>query len=279
MNIQKINLTFTLTSPLSHFSDEPAGTMQTLRRQKFKVGDKYENIPVFSGNALRGIMRTLVMRDYLERIGVTINTVSQNLFYTFFNGGSLKSGGAENLTFKTELKKNCPPLVLFGSAYRSIMTEGKLKCGILKPICKELNDYNVNQSRTSIYDGMLSEVFYTKKDRLKTEAENVKDIDDKDKEIMQMKYESETFSAGTELESEIQVEFANEVEYSCACHMLKLLKEAGHLGGKSSVGHGSFKLNTSVDVDAEAELYKKYIDDNKDEMLKWLAEMELSLNA
>lgn len=279
MNIKTIELTFELTSPLSHFGDEPAGTMQTLRRQKFRINNKYEDMPVYSGNALRGILRTLVMTDYFERIGIGVKSVSQNLYYTFFNGGSLKSGGVENLALKTSIKQNCPALVLLGSAYRSMMTEGKMKVGILKPVCTELNEYNRHKTDESIYSGMLSDTFYTRKDRLKSSPENAKDVTADNKEVMQMKYESEVFSAGTKLESEIKIEFADELEYSCACHMLNLLKESGHLGGKSSVGHGNFTLTASEDLDSTSKLYVDYVSEHKDDMLNWIAEMENTLNA
>ena len=279
MNIKAIKLNFLLTSPLSHFGDEPAGTMQTLRRQKFKVGDNYEDIPVFSANAFRGILRTLVMSDYFERLDMGVGSISQSLYYTFFNGGSLKSGGTENLALKEDIKKYCPALVLLGAAFGSIMTEGKMKCGILKPVCRELNVYNRSQSDKSIYDGMLSTTFYTRKDRLKSNSENTNDITADNKEVMQMKYESEVFSAGTELESEVKIEFANELEYSCACHMLKLLQEAGHLGGKSSVGHGSFNLTTSESLESMSKQYVDYISEHKNDIVSWISEMEKVLNA
>ena len=61
--------------------------------------------------------------------------------------------------------------------------------------------------------------------------------------------------------------------------MLNLLKESGHLGGKSSVGHGSFTLTASEDLDSMSKLYVDYVSEHKDDMLNWIAEMENTLNA
>lgn len=278
MNIKKINLEIKLMSPLMHFGDEPSGTMQTARKTKYFINGEYTDVPTFSGNALRGILRTLVMQDFFERIGYGINSVSQNLFYTFLNGGSLKSGGVEDLTLKKLIVGNCPALVLLGSAYGNMMTEGKLKCGILRPVCEEMNEYNRKQSNVSLYAGILQDVFQTRLDRLKYNTETVANAEDVDKETVQMKYEAETLSPGTVLETELSLEFASDLEVSCACHMLELLKAYGHIGGKSASGYGKIEL-TYDDILDGGKLYCDFISEHKDEIVGFMEEMEAILNA
>lgn len=277
MNIKEYNLKITLKTPLMHFGDELSGTMQTMRRNKYEVNGEFIDIPVFSGNALRGIFRTLVMRDFLDRLGLGINCISQNTFYTLFNGGSLKSGGIEDLSFKKMIKRNCPPLILLGSAYGNQMTEGKMKCDILTPICQEMNSYNVNQSEKSIYSGMLSEVFHTRMDRLKAETEEVLDVETTEKQTVQMKYEAETLSAGTQLEATLTVNFANELELSCFEHMINLLKKSGRIGGKSSAGYGKMKLECE-ELKENGIIYVKFIEENKEEIKSFIQYLESVLN-
>lgn len=277
MNIKKMNVEIRLLSPLMHFGDELCGTMQTARRMKYLVNGEYQDIPVFSGNALRGILRTLVMQDFLGRLGYGISSVSQGLFYTFFNGGALKSGGIESLALKKSIVKNCPPLVLLGSAYGNMMTEGKMKCGILRPVCAEMNTYNRNQSDISLYSGMLQEIFQTRLDRLKYNTETVANAGEVDKETVQMKYEAETLAAGTVLETELSLEFVSGLEFSCACHMLELLKSYGHIGGKSASGYGKVELTYSDGFDG-GKLYRDYIEEHKDEIRSFIREMEATLN-
>lgn len=268
MNIMRFDLKIKCLSPLAHFGDEMCGTMQTARRIKYRVGDRYIDVPVYSGNALRGILRGLLMQDLLEKLDMSVKSISQAVFYTLFNGGSLKSGGIEDLEFKDKLTECCPALVLMGSAFGNQMTEGKAKVGILRPICCELNDYNTNQTDTSLYSGMINEVFQTRHDRLKAKTENVSDAYEVPKETVQMKYEFEVLSPGTELETEICVEYGNELEQSCMAYAIELLKQSGHLGGKSSEGYG--KVEITCDSNVTGELYNKFIDENKDKIKEFL---------
>ena len=97
MNILRFDLKIKCLSPLAHFGDELCGTMQTARRMKYKVNNRFIDVPVYSGNALRGILRGLLMQDMLERLDMSVHSISQAVFYTLFNGGSLKSGGIEDL--------------------------------------------------------------------------------------------------------------------------------------------------------------------------------------
>lgn len=268
MNIMRFDLKIKCLSPLAHFGDEMCGTMQTARRIKYRVGDRYIDVPVYSGNALRGILRGLLMQDLLEKLDMSVKSISQAVFYTLFNGGSLKSGGIEDLEFKDKLTECCPALVLMGSAFGNQMTEGKAKVGILRPICCELNDYNTNQTDTSLYSGMINEVFQTRHDRLKAKTENVSDAYEVPKETVQMKYEFEVLSPGTELETEICVEYGNELEQSCMAYAIELLKQSGHLGGKSSEGYG--KVEITCDSNVTGELYNKFVDENKDKIKEFL---------
>lgn len=268
---KKFDIKIRLLSPLMHYGDEMSGTMQTARKMPFRVGNEYIDIPVFSGNALRGIIRRLLMQDLLEKIGYSVSSVSQNVYYTLFSGGALKSGGGIDLEFKKMLKENCPALVLLGSAFGNQMTEGKMKVDISKPVCSEMNDYNVNKSDISIFDGMLSDVFHTRLDSLKSNVEVCGDCEEK--QVVQMKYEAETLSAGTVLETGIYLECASELEVSCAEYALNLLKNHGYIGGKSASGYGKISLEFN-NSDDNGELYKNFVDEHKEEIRNFIAYLE-----
>lgn len=268
MNITLFNLKIKCLSPLAHFGDEMCGTMQTARRMKYRVNNRFIDVPVYSGNALRGILRGLLMQDMLEKLDMSVNSISQAVFYTLFNGGSLKSGGIEDLEFKGKLTECCPALVLLGSAYGNQMTEGKAKVGILRPVCKELNNYNTNKTDVSLYSGMINEVFQTRLDRLKAKTETVSDINEVPKETVQMKYEFEVLSAGTELETEICVEYGTTLEKSCMAYAIDLLKQSGHLGGKSSEGYG--KIAIECDTEITGLEYAQFLDKNKGKIKDFL---------
>lgn len=274
MKINNYNVTMKLLSPLIHIGDEKSGTMSLLRKQKFFVNGEYIDIPVYSGNALRGILRSLVMRDYVDRLGLDTKGLTQNVFYCLFNGGSLQGGsGVESLSLKEEIVKNCPPLTLLGSAFGTQMTKGKLKVGICKPICVELNDFNVNKSDTSIFSDMRSEVFHTRMDRLKADMEVPTVLEDK--QTVQMKYEIETLSAGTTLECRLVLENASDLEVSCFEHMMKLLEKDNFIGCKSNAGYGEIALNMEY-TDAGAK-YLEWLETNKSNACAFIEQLETTL--
>lgn len=274
MQVNNYNITMKLLSPLIHISDEKSGTMSLLRKQKFFIDGEYIDIPVYSGNALRGILRSLTMRDYIDRLGLDAKGLTQNVFYCLFNGGSLQGGsGVESLSLKEEIVKNCPPLTLLGSAFGTQMTKGKLKVGICKPICSELNGYNTNKSETSIFSDMRSEVFHTRMDRLKADMDAPVVLEDK--QTVQMKYEIETLSAGTTLECRIILENANELEISCFEHMMKLLEQNNFIGCKSNAGYGEIALNVEY-TDAGTK-YLEWLEINKDSCISFMNLLEVHL--
>lgn len=273
----RTNLKIELLSPLSHFGDERMGTMQIARTQKYKYNGEYIDIPVYSGNAFRGELRRLIMKDYLDHIDITNEGVLANLYYMLFTGGALTSGSRYNeIGKKREMRKMCPPLSLFGTALGDQIPEGKLKVAIFIPICQETADYTGIESKSSFYD-MLQDVFYTRRDDLKSKDFNINEIETdtkskKKENPTQMKYEMQCLSAGTELVGDIVIENDNEIEKACLKAGLERLKEYGYIGGKSATGHGKIKLDYDIDVDAQT--YYDYLEENKDAMREWLRKVE-----
>lgn len=270
----KININMKLLSPLSHFGDEKMGTTQIMRTMKFKYNDEFIDIPVFSGNALRGILRRLAMRDYLDKIDIIKEGLSAKMYYTLFVGGALTSGSRFNeIGDKRKIREMCTPLSLFGTALGDQMFEGKLKISIFKPICIETRDYTDIDSNISIYD-ILEENFYTRRDDLKFNDFNITNID-KNKNSTQMKYEIQCLSSGSELNGNVIIESFNEFEISCLVSILERFKEHPYIGGKSATGHG--EVDIRYNIEGNSEKYYIYLKENKDQMRTWLREIEGNL--
>lgn len=270
----KVNLELLLKSPLLHFSDERMGTMQVARTMKYKVKEKYLDIPVLSGNAFRGELRRIAMNDYLKKLEIEEEGISAKLYYTLFTGGALTSGSRfTEIAKKREMRKMCPPLSLFGTAIGDQIPEGKLKVSIFKPICKELNEYNNKKSEISFYE-MLQDIFYTRKDDLKSKDVNITD-ETKNENAQQMKYEAQGLSAGTILEGNIIIENSNEIEEACLYSILDNFRKSPFIGGKSATGHGEVKV--IQDVKGETENYYKYLQESKEEIRHWLRGVEAEL--
>lgn len=272
----KKDITLKLLSPLMHYGDERMGTMQIARCMKFEYDGDFIDIPVYSGNAFRGIMRRIAMRDFLEKIGIAEEGISPKLYHLFFTGGTLTGGGRFcEIGEKREMRRLCPPLSLFGSAIGDQIPEGKMKVGIFKPICKETEDYTGKHSDVSFYD-MLEEIFYTRRDDLKSSSYDIiKDENNeknKKENPVQMKYEMQALSAGTNLISSIVIENSNDIEESCLEAIIEKFKEMPFIGGKSATGHGEVKI--TCECTKGSNLYYDYLEQNKDEIKEWLRNLE-----
>lgn len=274
MNNIKIDVRMKLLSPLSHFGDERLGTMQIMRTNKFLYNGEFIDIPVYSGNGFRGQFRRIAMRDYLERLGIAEEGISEKLYYTLFTGGALV-GGARYVEVgeRRRIRKMCPPLALLGTAIGDQILQGKMKAPIFLPICKETVDYTGIESDISFYD-MLEEVFYTRKDDLKSVEYNIKEevAKKKNDDPVQMKYEMQCLSAGTELIGTIVIENVNKIEEAMVNATLKKLKEVPFIGGKSSAGHG--EVDIKYDELTNEETYYNYLEENKEEIRQWIREIE-----
>jgi len=273
----KVNINIELLSPLAHFGDERMGTMQLMRFHKMRYDEDFIDVPCYSGNAFRGIFRRRIMRDYLERLGIAEEGISKNLYYMLFTGGALTSGARfEEVGERRRIRQMCPPLALLGTALGNQIPQGKMKSSIFLPVCKETVEYTGIEETLSFYD-MLEEVFYTRRDDLKSVDANIKE-NAKGKEnenATQMKYEMQCLAAGTKLNGQIVLENANKIEESCFHAGLDLIKEMPYIGGKSSAGHG--KIDIMFDELEDVMTYYNYIEENKEEMRKWVREIEEGL--
>ena len=248
-----------LLSPLSHNSDENYGTDTVFRKSKIKVGDSFEDIPVLSGNGIRGVLRRLIADDYLKLLGLT--DVNEKLFYILFAGGALE-GMDSNLEVKQikDIRKNISLISLLGTAFSTKMIKGKLKVGMGMLICEETKPYTEIESDKSFVE-FIDEIFYTRRD----------DKEDKtgDK-AHQMKYSGEVLIPGTELSHFFMLQNVDALEESCFYRTIKLFNNNPFLGGKSQVGHGKVRLEYDWNLDDD--LYLKYIEEHKKQIIKFLSE-------
>ena len=265
--ISKWSGIITCLSPLSHNDDINLGTDTKYRRMKMQTQDGIEDIPIYSGNAYRGILRRIAAADFLEKIEAS--KISDALYYTYFAGGALQKGSSQGgieVGMKREVRTNIPFLSLFGTAYQNQVMPGKLNVGIGIPISRETEIFTGIQSEKSIWDIMV-EIFYTRRD----------DLEDKETEQKeQMKYTVECLSAGTTLQHEFTLDNASDIELSCFGAIMVKLNEDPVLGGKSSVGHGKVRLEYAQEWPDPDEYYS-YLDKNKSEIQKFVKQMDGNL--
>jgi CRISPR type IV-associated protein Csf2 len=268
----------TALSSISHNGGQSFGINSKLRREKFVQPDgSIEEIPVLSGNGLRGMLRDRGMLHMCRALGYgvqddsgAVSGLSLGAFHFLFSGGSLSGNGNgidEDLCRR--LRELIPLASVFGAAIPGSgrIMNGKLKMGKGIPICKEtlhlLPERFRDEKALSIHD-YTQEEMYTRKDDERSEKlrgviegktlalldaareEKAKKLAEPREDTgshQQMMYYVETFAAGTRFYWRITLEDVTELEYDAFWTAMLEFSKMPYVGGKSNVGLGEVSIN------------------------------------
>ncbi len=274
MTVERFTGTYEAQTPISHGSDEDFGMEQRLRTIEMTVrenGDLYhEDIPVISGNSLRGQLRDLLAEDFLDAISPEDDPIElgDSLSNAFWAGGSLErtSGpGKLNRRMLNGIREHIPPLSLLGTALSDQMLEGRLNMGMLTPIASETESYTGRESDHSVFE-FVDETFYTRMDdRVGGRQE--------DEDAQQMKYTVQILTPGTRFDHWMALEGASEIERACLGRAFDLFAESPHVGGQKAVGHGRVDFNYEDEL-PDAGPYLDFLHDNREEIQKFVLDLD-----
>lgn len=264
----------TALTSVSHIG-ETRGVNSMLRREKIVGPDhQVEEIPIISGNSLRGLLRDRGMLHMCSALGYGVNVetgevqgLSLPAFYFLFSGGSLTkdAGRGLDVDLARRMRRLIPLVGVFGGAMGNQIMPGKLKIGKLIPICEEtrhLIPERFSNGQGSIWEMLQSEA-YTRKDDEKSEslrmliapetralleakageqrakkAADPKAVDEDMGQHQQMRYFAETFAAGTQFYWDICLDDVDDVEFDAFAVCLAEFSKKPYIGGKSAIGHG-----------------------------------------
>jgi CRISPR type IV-associated protein Csf2 len=270
----------TALTSIAHSGGQSFGINTKLRREKFVQPDgTIEEVPVLSGNGLRGMLRDRGMLHMCRLLGYgvsdedgTVQGLTLPAFHFLFSGGILTSEGGKGLDIELarKLRALIPLVGVFGGAVGNQILPGRLKVGKAIPICAETvhllpTRYAIGVS--SIWD-YLQEEMYTRKDDEKNEhlrqlmplqtlqlmdarraaSKERSERGDADPDIgehQQMRYYVETFAAGTRFFWELILDDPTEIEFEALITTLVEWSKLPYVGGKSAVGLG--KVSVSFD--------------------------------
>ncbi|MEM0061526.1 MAG: RAMP superfamily CRISPR-associated protein [Thermosphaera sp.] len=264
-------------TPIYHGGNEKTGSTLLLNRMRFIVNGKPTDVPIVSGNSVRGRLRRLLGRDFLEKAGFKLDLSKakhQRLYHTIFAGGVLTApseeseSGEVDLTLKNKIVSYILPLRLFGASYSNQTIEGRVLVGHLLPICRELVEYTGVESSVSFYQ-LIGHVFQTRRDELRTEPPE-------EDQSVQMIVEYEVFGAGTEFHHEIVLETTDEwylLDLSALTRALNLWAQHPFIGGKSSIGFGKLMIKYNLPPESSEEHYNVFIEKNRDKIHEALNEL------
>lgn len=256
--------TCTALSSISHNGGEKNGTIVQLRREKFvqKKGNVVE-VPVISGNSIRGKIRDLAAQDILTRKDGVKVQVDADSFNLLFSGGSLESVGTKNLDIEKvrQLRKDIPMISVLGCSIGNTILPGKVDIGKMIPICKETlhlipEKFHGTAEIKTIWEYCQVEM-NTRKDDTKDENKRAfiqKEFLTEDLRGGQMMYHIETLVPGTRFYWKICLRDTDDIETGAFLSALQSWSsQSSQVGGNGRVGHGRLKVDlteTSV-IDSE----------------------------
>lgn len=272
----KIDTMLALLSPLSHIGDSAGPDSYLSTQTVISQTGEVEEVFVYSGNAVRGVLRDCGSRYFLDNIGNgAIVQIPLELFYLFFSGGSIGGKQSINIDQAREIRRKIPHLSIFGGGVGNMLLPGKLNVGQALPVCREVKhivpdhilEQTENLSNLS-WRQMTTEQSYTRKDDAKddllrvhiqgqslaigqpeqlslagdTQPEELKD----DKSPQQMRYTLEMLAAGAVLWQEIVFYDMTEIELGALVASITEWAKNPVIGGQSRIGMG--KVNAEMNI-------------------------------
>ncbi len=255
----------------------------------------YVNIPVVSGNAMRGLMRRLLVDFSLETLGIRIGDIIEKpddahrtLFFIRCGGVSDKGTKPERVPAGTydRLRRALPFLSLLGGAYQGHHFEGSCKVGILIPLTQETypifkgvgGDADIetlprlDDLRGITDDGREAEAAYAVS-RYTRRGEN-----EKSESKESMIYAFEQLPAGTRFFSFNSCTTDDVGTRLAFKAMFALLAQYGCVGGMSGRGHGRVEFDfNNLDASSALQEYAEYLAQHKDSIIAGLRAISTDL--
>lgn len=276
MKSHRIEGAATVLSSITHGGDRQ-GTIMGFRREKIIGTDgRPVEVPIVSGNSLRGILRDHAADITWRHLGEP--ELPAAVFHLLWSGGSLsKAGAGHTLGARqlAEVRRLVPLVSLFGGSGAGKIIEGKLRVGKLTPICAEtahlLPDGLIGDTPASMWDHLQLEEFTRRDDSKRDQLhpaihglapkaleepgadgallavdphEPAAETETAAGPAQQMRYGIETLAAGTRLHWWVALRHVTDVETALFAAAIEAWTSDGAaIGGRSSSGHGRLRLD------------------------------------
>ena len=240
---------FKLLSPLSHSAFTPAqtGNIQMLRRVPVWTGKGVVQVPAVSGNALRAKVRRILFREMFTWLGMRGHKNFATAYSYAANGGYIDGHDATVDPAKLEaVREACPPLSVLGAAIGKYMLPGRVRFGILWPLCDVTVSAGVcsnpDGDKLPSIDAIEGEMYHSRLPDREFAGVNEK--------ARPMPHGFETLNTGIQLRTRIDfLQEATEIE---AAAIFWGLSQVAELGGKVAAGMGKIKRTHPAELDSQA---------------------------
>lgn len=231
----------TLLSPLSH-TELSLGTDAKLRRIRLIVEGGPIEVPVISGNSIRGLLRRAAARTVLEVCDVPRESLSVRMFDLVFSGGAIESGARAGISIPIDelrhARDSYPPLALLGGSVGTHVIPGCVDVDMAIPIVAELEPWTGIPSSVSLWD-CVQEIPYTHRDDRS---------DREEKSRTQMRYSVECLVPGLMLRHGARLHTDDPLLQGCFWDAVARVARERAIGGRGAVGHGRFSWTWQPDA-------------------------------
>lgn len=266
--------TLTALSSIAHAGDT-RGTVTLLRREKVSGPHGMVDVPVVSGNTLRGRLRRLgeeLLRDAVRYEGHLHPAAAHALR----GGGSLAKTGHEPLSGSRlqQLRALVPQIGVFGAAGGGTIISGALSVGKVVPQLAETAAITGVASRLSAFRATQLEP-YTRQSDVAGHgfAEVLSDGSEPGPDGNQMLFQIETFPAGTVFSTWLTLHRPSPLEASFFLDVLEAYRVEGRLGGRVAIGHGRVQSDLWPDWEIPVEElvdWRDEVESHREEILEAL---------
>lgn len=272
--VERITGTLELVTPLLHFGTEKTGSTPMQRRMTIWDRDQCATVevPFVNGNAFRGVLRRLIMADFVTCVGYDVE--STKLHHALYTGGQLESTddntSSIDMGMRKQIIENIPPLGLLGTSIGNQIITGCLSVEHGMPVCSERrwtrtvrgplpHDADARWDQPSRM--FLNTHFQTRRDDLRADREE-------DEQAVQMLVEYECLLPGTLLEHGFVLRNASPVEAGVLGRGIELWSQFPTIGGKASGGFG--QLSLAYDHIPDSSPYLAWCEDHAEDAVEAL---------
>ena len=274
---------WTLTSPMFHGSDVKTGNMSLFRRHTVPdplTGTTHE-VPVVSGNAIRGMLRDVGMGKHLQLLGLKSTDIPTTRAHSLLAGGAIESGadtGTVNNVIRARARELCPPWDLVAGCIDQQIMSGRARIGDATLVCRETAwktqpvlapELTANDFAAALpsCDEMM----------VVRQLTRHKHADIPGADGVQMLVNFELIREGNQMLHTLQIWGLDGVEPTTASFLTYLLdefREIGSLGVGASRGFGSIAFDGYMPGNGapplpSSELYLNYVESRRQEMIDW----------
>lgn len=278
--------TLVTREPLVHLDaarGDGEGNSAPFRRLAFLHGGRRHEVPVVSGNSIRGVWRRLLAGDLLARLDLAVQDLGPRVIYLLTSGGGLEARDRPGrpragdgpppppepvlrIGSKAELRSRLPMLGLLGAAYGNALLEGCLRVGHAIPLCAVTAPALGRESAVAVAD-LTGWTFHTRRDDRLAEGASPGQ-----RAAQQQIYRFEYLLPGVTLCHSFGVEAAAALEVSCLAHALDLFRARPYLGGRWGAGSGQVAVDYPAAGDPRP--YREWVQAHRQEVRAYLAGLE-----